>query len=364
MKTEQRFQIFCPSITKSKSDSSDYLEEPLILKGIVSTTSVDLEGDYMTPNCISSMKKQLGKLNIHADHLNGLNGVIGSIIKVLDTDEDSAEVEFSILPSFRKKIEEFLDYGVNLGLSIGGDTLDYEYQNDGWKIDDVILYEISLTPLPANWDSFGSVTRTTKSIVQSKCFNGACKQIVKNMTGDINKDMNSETKEDNQIKQELIDLVNEACNGLEERIMTVLKEDYRIDDLKQRLIIDQAQQNQVVNPSNENQDNESEKPTPEEGNDKPEDGDQEDKVEDKDDDEEDDTKKEKSINVNVNDLIDMDKIVKDISEQVIKNSTETILKELSVNREPSETKKLEFDFKKNVGTRTMNRKDIAKLLAN
>ena len=82
MKPEQKFQIFCPSIVKSNTNNPNNLDEPLILEGIVSTTSVDLEGDYMTSNCIASMKKQLERLNIHADHLRGLDGVIGSIIIV------------------------------------------------------------------------------------------------------------------------------------------------------------------------------------------------------------------------------------------------------------------------------------------
>lgn len=367
MKPEQKFQIFCPSIVKSNTNNPNNLDEPLILEGIVSTTSVDLEGDYMTSNCIASMKKQLERLNIHADHLRGLDGVIGSIIKVLDTDDTMVKVQFSILPSFRKAIEEFLDYGINLGLSIGGDALDYELQDDGWKVDDAILYEVSLTPLPANWDSFGSVTRTTKSIVQSKCFNGACKQILKNM--DMEKNMDSDKKEENQFKQEIIDLVNEACNGLEERIMTILKEDYHLDDLKQQAIINQIQQGQEGNnpdeenneetePSNQDSVGEPETETQEDEETQPEEENSEEEGED----EEEDTKKEKSIDVNK--LIDIDKLVKDISEQVIKNSTETILKDLSINRDPVETKKMEFDFTKSAGTKTMHRKKIAEMLAN
>ena len=52
---------------------------------------------------------------------------------------------------------------MQLGLSIGGRIKDYDQTNDGWEIKDIDLFEISLTGMPANYDTFGTVT-TAKNV--------------------------------------------------------------------------------------------------------------------------------------------------------------------------------------------------------
>jgi len=93
----KNFKLYSPLI-KSNGGSQDY---ELILEGVASTTSTDLEGDYVTPECIESMKEQTLHCNIHASHIYGLDDIIGTVLEVLETDENTLRIRFNVLPSFK-----------------------------------------------------------------------------------------------------------------------------------------------------------------------------------------------------------------------------------------------------------------------
>lgn len=186
-KIKKEFKITSKLPTqKSVVKSLDLNEDgSLDLEGVASTTNVDLQGDTITKECIEKMKQQALNRNIHADHIYDLNDVIGAITDVYDTNPNVLKIKFRIIPSVAPKIKELLDTGVHLGLSIGGTILDYaeSYTDDGdygWIVKDINLLEISLTPLPANWDTMGTVT-TAKGVAMAKCLSGACYEIRKNM---------------------------------------------------------------------------------------------------------------------------------------------------------------------------------------
>ncbi|WP_305555321.1 hypothetical protein [Methanobrevibacter sp. V74] len=183
----KQFQLYVPFTTKSQEDSTQYTENSngtLTIDGVASTSNKDLQGDIILPSAIRSMKKQLltTTKNLHGDHWYGLEGIYGAIKEVLESDDTSLKIKADILKSKSPQIKEMLDVGVNLGLSIGGKITEYTILEDqGWEIKDLLLMEISLTGMPANWDTYGTIQESVdKNIVKAKCLAGACHVIRKN----------------------------------------------------------------------------------------------------------------------------------------------------------------------------------------
>lgn len=247
MNTEQEFRLYCSDIKKNLDPQYDNKTKPLILEGVASTSDIDLEGDFITPQCIESFKLQATNCNIHNNHNVGLDDVIGTVLEVMDSDNKTLKIKFSILPLFRKHIEECIDNGVKLGLSIGGTILDYDSTDDGLKIKNMMLHEISLTPLPANWNTMGTVThsKSMDKVIEAKCLNGVCKQFINKIT-ETDKTMDIEKRyytkdEEAQFMSEdrVVELINEALNNYSTNGVTEEKVNEIIDN-KLREFVEQA----------------------------------------------------------------------------------------------------------------------------
>ena len=235
MDTKQKFKVYCSNLEKNfpLNDGSD----ELILEAVASTSSLDEEGDMITNECIESMKNQALGLNIHLDHNHDTHNVIGNVIEVLETDNKTLKIKFKILPSWQSKILEYLDNGIALGLSIGGAVKDFEETESGWEIKDIKLYEISLTPLPANWDTFGTVkVSSEEELVTAKCFDGACKQVLTNLKSlDITKDVEDgeDPDEDDRItEEEVINIINQFGIELKNQIIAEIVSEFNLDGKK------------------------------------------------------------------------------------------------------------------------------------
>ena len=234
MDTKQKFKVYCSNLEKQFPLNGS---EELILEAIASTSSLDEEGDMITNECIESMKKQALGLNIHLDHNHDTHNVIGNVIEVLETDNKTLKIKFKILPSWQSKILEYLDNGIALGLSIGGAVKDFEETESGWEIKDIKLYEISLTPLPANWDTFGTVkVSSEEELVTAKCFDGACKQVLTNLKSlDITKDVEDgeDPDEDDRItEEEVINIINQFGIELKNQIIAEIVSEFNLDGKK------------------------------------------------------------------------------------------------------------------------------------
>ena len=252
----QEFKIYCSQISKTLDTEKARKKgknQPLILEGVASTSDIDLEGDFITPECIENFKLQATQCNIHNNHNVGLDDVIGTVLEVLDTDSQTLKIKFSILPLFREHIEQCIDNGVKLGLSIGGTIVDYTTDETGLKIKSMMLHEISLTPLPANWNTMGTVVREGESnVIEAKCLNGVCKQLENILTTKnvetVNEVKVMETEKRYYTKDEeaqflsedrVVELINEALNNFatngitEERVGEII-------DAKLKEFVEQA----------------------------------------------------------------------------------------------------------------------------
>lgn len=226
---KKEFKVYSPLTKKSvdsfitKSDGSSDGER-ILLEGIASTTSRDLHDEIVSSNAIESMSEQALALNIHGDHLYGLEDVIGAI-KDASAEDKQLHIKFLITKKHTPDIKDLLETGVKLGLSIGGYVTSYDEKNR--IINAIELHEISLTAMPANWDTFGTVT-TSKGLVKSNCIAGACHAIVKNLGEEIMANEEIKTKEETPqegeetsglTKDDVIELFNELMAEKEETIV-------------------------------------------------------------------------------------------------------------------------------------------------
>ena len=234
MDIKQDFRVYCSTnlkeLNKSLVETAFQEDGALYLEGIASTTNVDEDGDYMTKSCLEDMKRQAIGLNVLKEHGRTLDDIVGNVSQVLESNGDNFKIKFKVLPRYEYYILELLENDINLGLSIGAKATDYEPNDNseyGWKINKVKLYEISLVPLPANWDSFGSV-KISKELddngIVAKCFNGACKLLLKEYSEkDMNKELEDAQKKDDEkylTEKECINIINEASLEIYERLLS------------------------------------------------------------------------------------------------------------------------------------------------
>ena len=221
----KEFRVYAPPELKSYD-----LDEngTLTITGIASTTNEDLDGEIVTPNALKSLAEQVVGLNLHLDHNHYYDGGIG-VVTDAKLEDSSLRITAVILPEFAKGIKDRLDLGMNFGFSIGGIPL--MDRADSRKINDFKLLEMSLTLLPANWDTFGTVE--TKGIVKSNCLTGACYHILKNKSDKMEKkDVNNqEFVVTDEMKQTFIDIINEAIYNLKPQLIDDLKGEF-LDDIR------------------------------------------------------------------------------------------------------------------------------------
>ena len=221
---KKEFKVYSPLTQKSvnnfitkSEDGSD--NERILLEGIASTTSRDLDNEIVSSSAIESMAEQAMNLNLHGDHWYYLEDVIGAI-KESTVEDKQLKIKFLVTKKHTPDIKDLLETGVRLGLSIGGYVTSYDEKNR--IINAIELHEISLTAMPANWDTFGTVT-TSKGLVESTCITGACYEIVKNMNGETmtakNMKIKEESTEDSGLTEDqVIELINEYMAEKEETI--------------------------------------------------------------------------------------------------------------------------------------------------
>lgn len=213
-----KFKIYAPPECKSHELNDD---GTLTITGILSTTNEDLDGEIVTQQGLQSLASQAVGLNLHLDHNHKYDGGIG-VITDADLGENFLRITATVLPEYAVGIKQRLDLGMKFGFSIGG--IPVIKGGNSRIINEFLLLEISLTLLPANWDTFGTVE--TKGIVESKCITGACHYILKkNKSSEImeTKKANNQLEVTEEVKQELTDIVNEAIYNIKPAILDEIR---------------------------------------------------------------------------------------------------------------------------------------------
>lgn len=243
----KKFKVYAPPDMKAYGLNQD---GTLTIIGIASTTNEDLDGEIITPEALQSLERQVVGLNLHLDHNHSYDGGIG-VITEAEIQDNSLRITAIVLPEYASSILQKLQIGMNMGFSIGG--IPVVNSGNSRVINDFILLEVSLTLLPANWDTFGTVE--SKSTVESKCLTGACHYILKSKNKEdimSEKDLNAPTPTvGDDIKQELVNIVNEAILNLKPVILDELRGELSIlvqDIVSQALVevLPQAQPDDMV----------------------------------------------------------------------------------------------------------------------
>ena len=151
-------------------DGNYYIEFAL------STTDIDLEKEQMTEKAIDSMVEQAKNINSFEAHQYGLNDVIGPVVDAWKSKNKELWVKVLVIPSMASKIKELVDNGVRLGGSIGGLYVKDFMERGVRKIDEVLLLDATLTPLPVNFQTLGTARSASKT-----CKNNICRQIMKSI---------------------------------------------------------------------------------------------------------------------------------------------------------------------------------------
>ena len=184
----------------------------------LSTTDIDLEKEQMTEKAINSMVEQAKNINSFEAHQYGLNDVIGPVVDAWKSKKNELWVKVLVIPSMATKIKELVDNGVRLGGSIGGLYVKDFMERGVRKIDEVLLLDATLTPLPVNFQTLGTA-RSASEIRK----NNICQQIMKSIDEKYFK--KNETGGVNIPKSK-----KDSMEGLQDNLRVVVQEKFNKED--------------------------------------------------------------------------------------------------------------------------------------
>lgn len=170
-------------------------------------------GDIVTREALESLKKQMIGLNVFLDHDYDYDKVIG-IVKSSELSDDKLYATVAVTKDYQEDIKSKIEFGVNLGFSIGG-FADRDKNNTN-LISNFNLIELSLTPLPANWDSYGSVT-SKNGVMVGNCITKLCYKM-------LNLESEKMTEQEQLTTEEATNLFNELMANKEEEIESRIME--------------------------------------------------------------------------------------------------------------------------------------------
>nr|DAU32727.1 MAG TPA: prohead serine protease [Caudoviricetes sp.] len=170
-------------------------------------------GDIVTREALESLKKQMIGLNVFLDHDYDYDKVIG-VVKSSELSDDELYATVAVTKDYQEDIKSKIEFGVNLGFSIGG-FADRDKNNTN-LISNFNLIELSLTPLPANWDSYGSVTNKN-GVMVGNCITKLCYKM-------LNLESEKMTEQEQLTTEEATNLFNELMANKEEEIESRIME--------------------------------------------------------------------------------------------------------------------------------------------
>jgi HK97 family phage prohead protease len=145
------------------------------LKGIASNTKVDKDDEVISSAFIEKMKSSAMGLTVFAEHERVIDKTLGYVEEVY-----GSEGEFGVVVALEPeeenqlvgKILKKMEHGIKLGFSIGGKVTKAikkyvsEVKKTITELVDGEIYEVSLTAMPANYDTWAvAMTKSIKEIV-------------------------------------------------------------------------------------------------------------------------------------------------------------------------------------------------------
>lgn len=174
--TATSYRVYGMPLEAKSYESND--DGTLTITGVASTTNKDYANEIVSQEVLESLAQQAPGLNLFRDHNRHYEGGIGAIVDAWVKD-NSLWIKAVILAEYAKGIKERLDIGMNFGFSISGFPRK-QRTPEGILITDYDLKEITLTYIPMNWDTYGTVEYKSLNLVASNCLTGACYHAIQN----------------------------------------------------------------------------------------------------------------------------------------------------------------------------------------
>jgi hypothetical protein len=198
----------------------------LHIRGLANTGNTDIEGDTLTREALLDICNQATQHNLHIDHDETIDGVLGPITRAELTPE-GVEIDADILEGkYTSRIRDLLEHGVRLGMSVRGLA-----ERAGGNFVRVVLTEISLTPLPADQSTLGSV-------VIVKSFGELARRVV----GFDDENLEEDNMADEVISKDVvIELINTGFNERKEEFLETIRNELKdefgvvLGELKERV---------------------------------------------------------------------------------------------------------------------------------
>ena len=145
-------------------DEVENEEEELILEGIASTTNVDHDNERMSGDALKAMESAIndGGVPLRVEHSKGDNAIIGKVFKAWVDERNQLHIKarldktHAVSPILHASMKQ----GTKMGLSVGGivkRAVKEFVESTGKMVKtfyEVALNEVSVTPRPANYDSY------------------------------------------------------------------------------------------------------------------------------------------------------------------------------------------------------------------
>lgn len=210
----------------NKNIQANPADEVLHIRGLANTGTTDIAGDTLTREALLDICNQATQHNLHIDHDETIDGVLGPITRAELTPE-GVEIDADILEGkYTSRIRDLLEHGVRLGMSVRGLA-----ERAGGNFVRVVLTEISLTPLPADQSTLGSV-------VIVKSFGELARRVV----GFDDENLEEDNMADEVItKDVVIELINTGFNERKEEFLETIREELKdefgvvLGELKERV---------------------------------------------------------------------------------------------------------------------------------
>jgi len=210
----------------NKNIQANPADEVLHIRGLANTGNTDIAGDTLTREALLDICNQATQHNLHIDHDETIDGVLGPITRAELTPE-GVEIDADILEGkYTSRIRDLLEHGVRLGMSVRGLA-----ERAGGNFVRVVLTEISLTPLPADQSTLGSV-------VIVKSFGELARRVV----GFDDENLEEDNMADEVItKDVVIELINTGFNERKEEFLETIREELKdefgvvLGELKERV---------------------------------------------------------------------------------------------------------------------------------
>ena len=235
------YRVYGLPIESKSYDLND--DGTLTIIGVASTTNKDYANEIVSPEVLKSLAEQAVGINIYRDHNRYYDGGIGVVTKAW-IDDNQLWIKGIILSEFAPGIKERLDIGMNFGFSISGFPKK-QRTSEGLLIVDYDLKDITLTYIPMNWDTYGTVEYKSQNLIASNCLTGACyhalndgeimseqeetknepvqEEPVELEEKDVNDGAGLSDAQVNQVKDIVKDVMNEYSAEVEPRIIDNLR---------------------------------------------------------------------------------------------------------------------------------------------